>query len=161
MGGNPLLGTGGKPTQWRSKSCKKIEVISIQTRREQIAVFAQMWRDFISVKSRSGWERRKLCVQNAFAASLRVWPRTSIFQSLLFRSNLAGWQTGSLGRRNSSRLRFATLQNVFKYTEAQTLKCWGLLCSNILQSITSKSVQNSCSPLNTAQKSSSANFVNL
>jgi hypothetical protein len=43
MGGKLLLGgTGGKADAVNTKSCKKIQVISIQTWREQIALFAQM-----------------------------------------------------------------------------------------------------------------------
>jgi hypothetical protein len=72
-----------------------------------------MWHDFISIKTRSGWERETETLCTELAVHIRSVPQSlaakSVFQSLVFRSNLAGWQTDSLGRRNSSRLRFATL----------------------------------------------------
>ena len=105
---------------WLStKSCKKIEVIPIQTRREQIALFAQMWHGIVSIKTRGGWDththththtRTHLCT--GLSEQIRSAPeslaQSSILQSWMFRSNLAGWQTDSLGKRNSSWLRFVT-----------------------------------------------------
>jgi hypothetical protein len=56
-----------------------------------------MWRDFISVKTCSGWETETETLCTELAVHIRGEPESlaakCIFQSVVFRSNLAGWQT--------------------------------------------------------------------
>jgi hypothetical protein len=99
-------------------------------------VFAQMWHDFVSIKTHSGLrERGTLCTELAFhiGTETESLAASRIFQSRMFRSNSAGWQTDRQPWEKKQQLTwFCTLCRIrlstALVTKHQPLKCRGVFC---------------------------------